>query len=323
MRRYSAVLLGYYGFGNLGDELLLRACINILQRCGIERGRIAVLSNNPEETAQKFNVHAVNRWSFNETVRIFRESERLILGGGGIFQDSTSVKSCIWYWGMMRLARFFGMKVYAIGQSVGPLRSGISEFFAGNALRNCEGVQVRDDNSLRLALCLGCKNAVRGYDLVLTLKPENGHVLSGSAAETGKYMLVNLRPCPELEHYREILRGHVDGETVGAAMSADDEEAMKGLGLREVVRVKTFGEAQELWRGAECAVGMRLHFGVLSRIFGTPTALMPYDVKVKEFALQSGVPCVGGEWAEPVKPKGIPDEVFEVEGFVRGMFSRQ
>ncbi|MBQ3758775.1 MAG: polysaccharide pyruvyl transferase family protein, partial [Synergistaceae bacterium] len=91
MRRYSAALLGYYGFGNLGDELLLEACINILNECGIERNRVVVLSNDPDRTAREFRVDAVNRWSLREIVRTFRKSERLIFGGGGIFQDSSSV----------------------------------------------------------------------------------------------------------------------------------------------------------------------------------------------------------------------------------------
>ncbi len=312
MRKYKAVLLGYYGFGNLGDELLLRACLDLLNRKGIGMSQTAVLSNNPEETAENFNVYSVNRWSFREILSVFRESDRLILGGGGIFQDSTSVKSCAWYWGVMRLARLTGLKVYALGQSVGPLRSGISRLFAGNGLRLCECVHVRDNNSRILAESLGCKNVITGSDLVLTMRPER--VKSVNAE--GKYRLVNLRPCRELEHYREILRGHVDGETVGAAMSPDDEEALKPLGLSRIVRVKTFSEAEELWGSAGSAVGMRLHFGVLSRIFGKPLALMPYDVKVKEFAAQSGVPCIYDKWREPVMPLEIPDSDEEIERLV-------
>ena len=294
-------LLGYYGFGNLGDELLLKACIDMLTECGVPRSRVVVLSNNPADTSREFGVDAVNRWRLREVARVFRESERLIFGGGGIFQDRTSVKSCVWYWSVARLAGIMGAEVYAVGQSVGPLKSGLSRIFAGDALRRCAGVHVRDGKSFALAESLGCENVKQGCDLVMTLKPET------ESPHSGGKMLVNLRPCPELERYAEILRPHVDADTVGVAMSAEDEPALRVLGLSDTVRVRTFREAESVWLEARCAVGMRLHFGVLSRVFGTPLALMPYDVKVSEFALQSGVPCINDEWEEPVMPREIPE----------------
>ena len=310
MRRYGAALIGYYGFGNLGDELLLKACVDILTQCGISRPRIVALSNAPEKTSHDFGVDSVNRWRFREVARVFRESERVIFGGGGIFQDRTSIKSCVWYWGIVRLARLMGAEVFAIGQSVGPLKSKLSRILAGNALRSCRVLHVRDDKSMRLAESLRCKNVIRGCDLVLTIKPEE-------YISHGERMLVNLRPCPELEHYAEILRGHLTPETVGVALSPEDESALSLLGLREVVRVDSFRDAQKLWSTAKSAVGMRLHFGVLSRLFRTPVAMMPYDVKVNEFAGQSGIPCISDEWIDPVMPRDIPESVNDVSKIFR------
>ena len=91
MKKFKAALLGYYGFGNLGDELLLQACINILAENGIKREEVLVLSNNPEETAKTFHVKSINRWKYREVMSAFRETETLILGGGGLFQDRKSV----------------------------------------------------------------------------------------------------------------------------------------------------------------------------------------------------------------------------------------
>ena len=82
MRRYKAVLLGYYGFGNLGDELLLESCIGILEKQGISRGQIIVLSNSPNETSRCFHVDSINRWKIREIIHALRNSESLVLGGG-------------------------------------------------------------------------------------------------------------------------------------------------------------------------------------------------------------------------------------------------
>ena len=104
-------------------------------------------------------------------------------------------------------------------------------------------------------------------------------------------------------------------------MSPEDNEVLKFLGLNEIVKVGNFREAEELWLSARCAVGMRLHFGVLSKIFRTPLAMMPYDVKVSEFAGQSGVPCVESEWIDPVMPREIPESVNDVRKFFREIVS--
>ena len=299
----SYLLLGYYGFGNLGDELLLRACIKILNERGIENEKIIALSNNPEETQKNFNVKAVNRWQFSEVIKALRRSSRLILGGGGLFQDATSVKSCVYYWAVVRLAKLLGVKVSALGQSIGPLKSKAAEVLTANAFRACESVHVRDKNSFNIAQKFGCKNLVLGSDLVMTLTSNPSSLI------TNPSLLINLRPCENLESFIKIIAPHVrdfDGEKVGAALSDEDEKILrshqKNLGINEIKLIKNFNEAENLWAGASACVGMRLHFGVLSRIFKRPVALMPYDIKVKEFAEQSNIPVILNEWHEPSMP---------------------
>ena len=51
-RRYRAALAGYYGFGNLGDELLAQASLEALERVGVDWERVVVLSNDPKGTAR-------------------------------------------------------------------------------------------------------------------------------------------------------------------------------------------------------------------------------------------------------------------------------
>ena len=43
MRKYKAALIGYYGFKNFGDELLLKASLDMLARAGIKSSEILIL----------------------------------------------------------------------------------------------------------------------------------------------------------------------------------------------------------------------------------------------------------------------------------------
>ena len=289
----SYLLLGYYGFGNLGDELLLEACIKILNSKGISNENIIALSNNPEETQKNFKIKSVNRWKFFEVVKAMQKSENLILGGGGLFQDSTSVKSCVYYWGIVRLAKFFGLKIFALGQSIGLLRSGLAKFLTRDALKLCEEIQVRDENSFKTAKSFGCKNLILGEDLVLQLKIKNEN---SKLKNENKTLLVNLRPYKDFERFLKITADIIknfNGKKIGAAFSPEDEKVLsenqKILALDEIILLKNFNDAEKLFSSASSAVGMRLHFGVLAKIFEVPATLLAYDIKVKEFAARYNI----------------------------------
>ena len=146
-RRYKVAIAGYYGFGNLGDELLALASVKALQRAGVTLKEIVILSADPKRSAIDLGVDAVDRWSFKSVTKALINSRSLLLGGGGLFQDVTSVSSCMWYWGLIRLAKLCGSVPWALGQSIGPLQGIFSSWFTKDALRACKVLQVRDSIS--------------------------------------------------------------------------------------------------------------------------------------------------------------------------------
>lgn len=327
-RRYRAALAGYYGFGNLGDELLAQASLEALERVGVDRERVVVLSNDPEGTARALGVHAVSRWRLREVASALRSSETLLLGGGGLFQDNTSLRSCLWYWGVVRLARLCGAVPWALGQSIGPLRSAAARWMTRDALGSCRILHLRDTFSEEWAGRLGL-SAVRGTDLVLTLN------FSSSAArpgEAGRRLLLNLRPVPDLDRWVRLVApcaGGFSGEVVGTALSGEDETLLHSLResgalrLDRVERVTELDGAARLWTGAAAAIGMRLHFAVLAALQGTPLAVLPYDPKVAGFAESAEVPCALEDLPEPRVPVPFSDRdsvVAQLDGLCRSMF---
>ncbi|MFZ2812730.1 MAG: polysaccharide pyruvyl transferase CsaB, partial [Thermovirgaceae bacterium] len=101
-RPLDVVLCGYYGFGNLGDELMAESLLGLLKKNGVPGERIAILSAAQGVAADRGEASRVDRWSPLEVMSALRSSRTLLLGGGGLFQDSTSTRSCAYYWGVAR-----------------------------------------------------------------------------------------------------------------------------------------------------------------------------------------------------------------------------
>ena len=296
MRKYKTALIGYYGFNNFGDELLLQASLNMLERAGINRGEIIILSNQPDETENIFNIKSVSRWSVKALIKTLINCERLIFGGGGIFQDSTSVKSCVWYWALIKLAKLLRVKVYALGQSIGPLKTRAGKFFTKNALKDLEILQVRDEPSLTLALNLATNNfklnnIISGCDLALSLD------LNFKAKASGQdYILLNLRPHRDLNKFinqaQDILQefNNYNYKIIGIAFSPEDFDLLSKLDAINIYKLYKFYNISDindnfasLFINAKFALGMRLHFNITAFKFNLKFHALCYDPKVEAF----------------------------------------
>ena len=321
IRRWKVLLCGYYGMGNLGDELLAAATIRLLKSCGLKEREIAMLSGEPEKSAERHRVYSIDRWSLRDVVRALRHSETLLLGGGGIFQDSSSFRSPWYYWLVVRSAKLCGCKVWAVGQSVGPLTRGINRFLARNAFRSCEAVSVRDLHSQ--AFLNG--RCLLTDDLVLTLPFEQ----DGRRSE---YFLVNFRRYDGVLEYAAAqayarLSFPRTLRSVGVAMDENDLSLMREMREQGLLRADELvypdlDRLPELFGKAAGAFGMRLHFGALSLKAGVPCTLAPYDLKVSDFARRwGGELWSGGEASFPRPWRGL-SELEAVCAAIRSDFAR-
>ena len=311
-RRWKVLLCGYYGMGNSGDEFLASAAIRLLERCGVDRSQIAMLSGSTAESERLHGVAAVDRWSLKNVLQAASGSETLLLGGGGIFQDSSGPISPLYYWGVMKLASLCGCNVWAVGQSIGPLKRRFSRLLAQTAFGGCKAVTVRDRHSFDFL----SGRALLADDLVLTLPEDSVSVASG------ENVLVNFRPCGGLE--RESARvfsqmpWRQGKKVVGIAMSKEDADLMEtlckeGLLTLDELRSCTVDSVGTVFSDAACACGMRLHFGVMCLKKNIPCVLIPYDPKVSDFALRwgCGVWRAEGGSPQPWSNRSLLDEAVE------------
>ena len=290
MKKFDVLILGYYGFGNLGDQLLLEAIIDLLKHEGVELSRVAVLSARNQEGALHDEVHYINRWDIKDVCNALKKSKTLLLGGGGLFQDTSSVKSCLYYWGVVRLGKIFGCKVWAVGQSVGPFRTKIALFLTKNALQLCDWISVRDNHSLTSLKRWGIRSVLTP-DIVFSLPLR---ALSPISKGT---ILFNIRPWKKDDTVgivRLIMRyaTHHNLNLRGIAFSKEDltcyQDLQKAGELPEgsVTLVESTEDFEKAIVGASGAIGMRLHFVVLSILSRLPVYAISYDPKVAAVAEQ-------------------------------------
>lgn len=310
---FDVLLCGYYGFGNLGDELLARSLVALLEEQGVPRKRMAILSASPEESREAFGIEAFDRWNPVALLRAVSRSRSLVLGGGGLFQDSTSLRSPFYYWMVIRMASLLECFPWCFGQSVGPLKSRSGSWLARDALGRCPVRFVRDKRSGALLDQWHLESGI-SPDLVLSLP-----VTSPEGPKS--YILVNMRPWPGNlpERFADALQAFsrdLGQPLLGVALVREDVRVMEDLkakgSLPETMPVLLLGPdnlSDILGQGA-VAVGMRLHFNVLALIHRLSCIAVPYDPKVEAFAkdwdipIWSGegqLPGVGGQKASPFK----------------------
>lgn len=101
-----ALLSGYYGKGNGGDEALLATLLQMLPPSVTP----VVLSGNPLVTQQHYGVEAFPRMQLLSMVQTLHSCDALIWGGGSLIQDATSAVSPLYYGIIMATAQKMGLK---------------------------------------------------------------------------------------------------------------------------------------------------------------------------------------------------------------------
>ena len=163
-RKKTVTLCGYYGYGNIGDELMLKALLDRLERCE-DIGRVFVMSADKQclhgskaQTVQRFDVARVER--------ALASSDAIVFGGGNILQDKTSTKSLIYYTQVLSLARKRGCKVALCSNGIGPILSEKNMERVRKALLLADYISMREEDSVLLAKKLtGREDIVRTADI--------------------------------------------------------------------------------------------------------------------------------------------------------------
>lgn len=123
------LLIGYYGYGNLGDELMRESIKEFLNKENFK-----ILELLPKKLANSGS--SFSRFNLFSVFKALMTSNIVIYGGGGIFQDKTSFKSFLYYYLVFKFALFFGKPVIFFGNSFGPFNWILSRYLFKDILKS-------------------------------------------------------------------------------------------------------------------------------------------------------------------------------------------
>lgn len=312
-------ILGYYGYGNLGDEISLGAIVSALKSAGAVD--ITVIGRRPYSGILPDGVTLADGRSPRSLAAAIAKCDVLIAGGGTLLQNVTGEKSLIYYTSLMRLAAAMGKKVRLYG-GVGPLIGEKARARAAAALRSCASVCVRDSGSAATVKELCGIDAQRADDPIFFTDYMSRVKREPIACPPeGDYVAVQLRKtagCSDKQRSAEgastavraaemcrELQSRTGARPVFVSMqdSYDLELCRLASSLcgGETLSPATGEELFTILSGARAAVGMRLHFLLASVISGTPAVALSYDPKVENAAQTFNLPLFPANEISPNK----------------------
>ncbi len=294
-----ALICGYYGEHNLGDDALLQVLLQQLPPGCLP----LVTAHDQRQVRQRHGVETTDRRRLPSVLAALGRCDALVLGGGSLLQDATSFASLLYYGALIGAARLQGKPVILWGQGLGPLQRRRSRALVRLLLPLASAISWRDDASAALAQSLGVSAAV-GSDPVWALpsRPWTG---------AGGPIVLCWRPVRQLQgagwspylEALDLLAARADREVWWLPFHQDQDrgllDALQARGLlSERLRARSREipvadpeEALGHFQQAGLVLAMRLHGLILAALAGSPCAALSYDPKVAAASLGIGCPC--------------------------------
>jgi len=328
------MISGYYGFNNTGDEAILKSMVGAFKE-KIPQIKITVLSQNPLQTSQNYQVKAINRLHLIDIMRCLRDTNLFISGGGGLLQDSTGKGwSILYYLGLILAAKTVKVPVMIYAQGIGPVNKQINKKLIKWILNKVDLITVRDKPSKELLENLGVvkPSIYVNSDPVFLLKKKNINNIIDRHPLIQQLINSDNRPLIGVS-VREYKGNGLDSKSI-FAQAVDylvenyqakiiflpfkfDEDVYSSeeiLSLMknkaEVLKIKL--EPEELLSvlsRLSLLVGVRLHSIIFSSIANIPFVAFNYDPKVKYFVEDLGLSELLLEIGEDISLKNIQEKV--------------
>ncbi|MBU0686603.1 MAG: polysaccharide pyruvyl transferase CsaB [Candidatus Margulisbacteria bacterium] len=299
------LLLGYYGFDNLGDEAILRTLVYNIPKF-LPTAELTVISSHPKKTHDQYKVRTVSR-SIPKITKAIRGCDVFMLGGGGLLQDTTSLKSLLFYLYLLYYAKKRGKKVILFAQGIGPIKRFFGKIIAKHILKNIDLITIRDNLSYLELVKLKIKkvgNIFSAADVTPMMFeaegiPQKNHLHKSSYLQIG---IAARQPFKKGKSLAATLAKTADTliETLGAQITFLPMQP-RDVGFIKKIRGKMNHPSRMVQNNLDgfitktkeldLILGVRLHSLIFASILNVPSVAIAYDQKVEAFAEFMGIPC--------------------------------
>lgn len=302
------VLAGYYGFRNIGDDLMLQNLLAVLSaKADVEQ--ISVICREDYYQAQgKVRYLAGGKGSLPGRLLALARAHYVIWGGGTCLYESDDNSGLFWIERLQRLTHLFKGRFAFAGIGMGNFRSEPLAALAGKLLARADHISFREEESLHRAASLpGYRgNACSGGDLVF-LDTAHFEALRRSRPERPQLGKISFSGLYGLElrqaaHYAAQL-GSVAQELgaelhflpAHAGAAGDNQfhrQVAKLLPNQEKCHFHDWQSPREylqVMAAMDFHIGMRLHSIVCADLLGLPSLALSYAPKVRDYVEKSGM----------------------------------
>lgn len=287
---------GYYGFDNFGDEAILNVLTKELKKNNFY---VTVFSKNPEKTGFNLGVNSVYTFNIKAIIKTLKNCDVLISGGGSLLQDSTSLKSLLYYVFVILCAEFFKKDVIIFAQGIGPIKNLLGKFLTKIALKKCKYITVRDEKSLFL-LRSWKLNPELVSDPVWNIKKNTynpsdkvGIQLRSWKGLSQKYLFNLAKNVIETFSDKEIyIYSFQDALDLDICKHFEAQLKLLNPDIKtKLINAMSIENTVESFSELNYLIGMRYHACLLALKYGIPTLALSYDTKVKKIAERFELPC--------------------------------
>lgn len=152
-------IIGYFGFGVVGDEAILQGTLSILSQLGVSKKNIIAASNDPIKTATQHNLNTCPINDLSQIIDSILDVDLVVLAGGGAFNEyekwqSSKILTNIQDYNVMCAATPYLCKLantpcFIFGVGVEPIYSKEAKNHIVTAFNLATYTSVRDQGSLR------------------------------------------------------------------------------------------------------------------------------------------------------------------------------
>ncbi len=303
----NTVMVGYYGYGNRGDDALLCAIIDDM-RAKCPDFCPVVLSKNPKQTEMDYGVKSIGRFNVLKIRKALKNAKMLIAGGGSLIQDVTSTRSLMYYLYCLSLAKKLGKKVMLYANGIGPLKKESNKKKSAKVLNSVDVITLRDADSADFLKEIGVTKPVTevtgdpAFSLAKCNVEDADKILKELGVE-GKILAVSVRCvadagtfAPSFAQITEEICKKYDLTPVFVPMqySKDKKLSMdivshingRAVFVDKDLDVETI---MGIVARSEAVFAVRLHMLLFGAVMGVPVLGVNYDPKVKSNIKELGI----------------------------------